>query len=46
MNSEQECFKHHFVNPLYYPPLLTISFVMNVIDIYRFHDCDLNSMRT
>jgi hypothetical protein len=38
INSEQEYVKHHFVNPLYYPYLLTISFVINVIDIYRFHD--------
>jgi hypothetical protein len=34
-NSEQEYFKHHFVNPLYYPYLLSMSFAMNVIDIYR-----------
>jgi hypothetical protein len=38
INSEQEYFKQHFVNPLYYPHLRIISSVMNVIDIYRFHD--------
>jgi hypothetical protein len=38
INSEQEYFKQHFVNLLYYPHLRIISSVMNVIDIYRFHD--------
>jgi hypothetical protein len=37
INSEQEYFKHHFVNPLYYPYLLSMSFVINVTDIYHHH---------
>jgi hypothetical protein len=30
-------FQTSLINLLYYPHLLTISFVMNVADIYRFH---------
>jgi hypothetical protein len=37
MTSEQKCFKHRFVNPLYYPHLLFMSFVTNVADICRRH---------
>jgi hypothetical protein len=39
-------FQTSLINPSYYLPFLFISIVMNVTDIYRFHDCDLNSMRT
>jgi hypothetical protein len=39
-------FRTSLINLLCYLHLLSMSFVMNDIDIYRFHDCDLNSMRT
>jgi hypothetical protein len=39
-------FQLSFIDLLYNPQLLSISFVKNVTDIYHPHDYDLNSMRT
>jgi hypothetical protein len=43
-------FQPSFARLLYYPQLLSKSFVMNVTDIYRSHVviscCDLSSMGT
>jgi hypothetical protein len=39
-------FQPLFIHLLYYPQLLSISFVKNVTAIYRPYDYDLNSMKT
>jgi hypothetical protein len=39
-------FQTSLISLLCYSHLLSLSFVMNVADIYYPHDCDLNSMRT
>jgi hypothetical protein len=39
-------FQTSLISLLYYPQLLSTSFVKNVTDIYHLHDCDLNSIKT
>jgi hypothetical protein len=39
-------FQTSFIKLSCYPHLLSMSFVMNVTDIYHPHDCDLNSIKT